>query len=113
MKSYRLKRGHHKHIEGVRLKDLMEMAFGPVRDEEGKYVASYGALERVAVWTDGKSLFVDTVMNPRVDDDTAVRTRQTWNAFLERATGFSTKQRAKRVQDVAKADPQGPRKSRG
>jgi len=104
VQSYAIKRGHYKNIEGVRLKDVMEMTFGPVQDESGKFVCSYGALDKVVAWTDGKSLFVDTVANPKVDDDTAVRTRQAWNAFLERATGFDAKQRSKRVQDEAKKD---------
>ncbi|TLZ51003.1 MAG: hypothetical protein E6K18_06075 [Methanobacteriota archaeon] len=102
VQSYAIKRGHYKNIEGVRLKDVMETTFGPVQDEGGKFVASYGALERIAAWTDGKSLFVDTSANPKVDDDTAVRTRQAWNTFLERATGFDAKQRSKRAQDETK-----------
>ncbi len=102
MQSYALKRGHFQNIEGLRLKDLMESSFGPVQEQEGKFVASYGAIERVAAWTDGKSLFLDSTMNPKVDNDTAVRTRQAWNAFLEKATGFDAKQRAKRAQTDAK-----------
>ncbi|MBI4415520.1 MAG: DUF5611 family protein [Euryarchaeota archaeon] len=102
MQAYPVKRGQYKNIEGVRLKDLMEMVFGPVREEDGKFVASYGALERIAAWTDGKSLFVNTTANPKVDDETAVRTRTAWNVFLERATGFNAKQRAKRLHEEAK-----------
>ena len=102
MQSYPIKRGHYKNVEGPRLKDLMELTFGPVQDEGGKFVASYGALERVVAWADKTSLHVDTVSNPKVDDDTAVRTRQAWNAFLETATGYTTKQRSKKVQEDAK-----------
>ena len=104
MQSYAIKRGHHRNIEGVRMKDVLEASFGPVQEETGKFVASYGALQRIAAWTDGKSLFVDTTTNPNVDNDTAVRTREAWNAFLERATGFDAKQRAKRAQDATKKD---------
>jgi hypothetical protein len=104
MQSYAIKRGHLKNIEGVRLKDVLETSFGPTQDEGGKFACSYGALEKITAWTDGKSLFVDTVANPKVDDETAVRTRQAWNAFLERATGFDAKQRSKRAQDAGKQD---------
>ena len=104
MQSYAIKRGHFKNIEGVRLKDVLETSFGPTQDENGRFVCSYGALEKIVAWTDGKSLFVDTTANPKVDDETAVRTRQAWNAFMERATGFDAKQRAKRAQDAAKKD---------
>ena len=104
MQSYAIKRGHYKNIEGVRMKDVLESSFGPAQEEDGKFVASYGALQRIAAWSDGKSLFVDTTTNTNVDNETAVRTRLAWNAFLERATGFDAKQRAKRAQDSAKKD---------
>ena len=104
MQTYAIKRGHYKNIEGVRLKDVLESCFGPVQDEGGKFTCSYGALEKITAWTDGKNLFVDTTANPNVDDETAVRTRQAWNGFLEKATGFDAKQRSKRVQAEAKKD---------
>jgi hypothetical protein len=102
VQSYPIRRGHYKNIEGVRLKDMMEMAFGPVHEEEGKFVASYGALERIVAWADPKSLHVDTKANLNVDNDTAVRTRERWNAFLEQATGYTSKQRAKKIQEETK-----------
>ena len=104
MQTYAVRRGHYKNIEGVRLKDVMEMIFGPVREHDGKFIASYGALEQITAWADKSSLHVDTRANPNVDNDTAVRTRQAWNSFLERATGYDAKQRSKRVQDAAKAE---------
>jgi len=102
VQTYPVKRGHFKNIEGVRLKDMMEMSFGPTREEGAKYAASFGALERIVAWSDGKSLFVDTAMNPKVDDATAVATRERWNAFLEHATGYTAKQRQKKIQEEAK-----------
>jgi len=104
VQTYPIRRGHHKNIEGVRLKDVMEMSFGPVSDEAGKFVAAYGALSRIVAWADKTGLHVDTTSNLKVDNETAVRTREAWNAFLERATGYDAKQRAKRIQDEAKKD---------
>ena len=102
MQTYPIRRGHYKNVEGVRLKDMMEMSFGPVTDEGGKFVATYGALSRIVVWAEKTTLHVDTQANPQVDDDTAVRTRQAWNAFLEKATGYTAKQRSKKIQEEAK-----------
>ena len=102
MQTYPIRRGHYKNVEGVRLKDVLEMSFGPVVDEGGKFVASYGGLARIVAWADKAALHVDTKANPQVDNDTAVRTREAWNAFLERATGYNSKQRAKRIQEEAK-----------
>lgn len=102
MQTYPIRRGHYKNIEGVRLKDIMEMTFGPVADEAGKFVASYGALARIVAWADRDTLYVDTKADPKVDDATAVQTRQAWNAFLERATGYDAKARSKKIQKDAK-----------
>lgn len=102
MQTYPIRRGHYKNIEGVRLKDIMETTFGPAREEGGKFVAAFGALERITAWADKTALYVDTATNPKVDNDTAVRTREAWNTFLERATGFTAKQRQKKVQDETK-----------
>ena|SRR2546422_9815740 len=104
MQAYPVRRGHFKNIEGVRLKDILEMSFGPVAEENGKFVCSYGALSKITAWTDSKSLHIDTVANPNVDNDTAVSTRERWNAFLEKATGYTSKQRAKKIQEEAKKD---------
>jgi hypothetical protein len=104
VQNYSIRRGHYKNIEGVRLKDVLESTFGPAQEEDGKFVCSYGALTRIVAWADKAALHVDTQANPDVDNETAVRTRQAWNSFLERATGFDAKQRAKRVQEDAKKD---------
>ena len=104
MQTYSIKRGHYKNVEGVRLKDVMETVFGPAQDEGGKFVCSYGALTRIVAWADKVALHVDTQANPNVDNETAVRTRQAWNAFLERATGFDAKQRSKRVKEETEND---------
>lgn len=102
VQSYPIRRGHYKNVEGVRLRDVIEMSFGPATEEEGRFVASYGALARITAWADKGGLHVDTQTNPNVDNDTAVSTRERWNAFLERATGFTTKQRGKKAQEESK-----------
>ena len=102
MHAYDLRRGWAKKIEGGGLQGLVASLFGSADVVEGKVVTSFGAIDRLTAWTDGKSLFVDTVMNPKVDEATAVKSRQAWNAFLEQATGYNAKQRQKRVQDAAK-----------
>ncbi len=102
MQAYDLKRGHAKNLEGGKLRTLVQEVFGKAEDREGKSWTSFGAITSLTVWTDGKSLFVDTQMNPAVTDDVAIRTRKTWNAFLERATGYDAKDRSKRTQKKAK-----------
>jgi hypothetical protein len=102
MQAYDLRRGHFKNIEGRQLKALVEEHFGKAEEHEGKITASFGAITSLTVWTDGKTLFVDSQMNPAVADDVAVSTRKAWNAFLESATGFDAGERSKRLQKKAK-----------
>jgi hypothetical protein len=102
MRSYRIKRGHFRHIEGEKLTDLVRESFGNADRKDEKISTNFGAIEKLDVWTDGKSLFVDTSMNTAVDEETAVNTRKRFYEFLEKATGFTAKQRAKKAQKEAK-----------
>ena len=47
-------------------------------------------------------LVVDTTMKTDVDTAVAADTIKRYNTFLERATGFTSKQRRKRLNDKAK-----------
>lgn len=102
MQAYDLKRGQAKMVEGTGLRDLATESFGSAREDGGKVVVSYGAIERLLTWTDGKSLFVETTMRKGVADDVATDTIATYNRFLERATGFTAKERSQRLQKKAK-----------
>lgn len=102
MQTYELRRGWGKQIEGRSLRTLVEAVFGPALEADGKVVTSFGALAKLTTWTDGKSLFVETVMNPQVPEDVARTTISAYNQFLEKGTGYTTKERAKRAQAKAK-----------
>ena len=102
MQTYELRRGWGKKIEGGNLRSLVESIFGSAQEAESKVVTSFGALAKLATWTDGKSLFVDTVMNREVAEDVARNTISAYNRFLEQATGYATKERAKRAQAKGK-----------
>jgi hypothetical protein len=93
-----IKRGHFKNVEGEKLKELMEELFGTVEINEEKHVVHYGALAPLTAWVKDKStLCVDTIMNPDVDEDTAIDTRKKFNVFLDKSTGFNSKQRRDRM----------------
>ncbi len=103
MRAYELRRGWAKKLAGGSLKEVAASALGSATEEGGKVVASFGACTRLTAWTDGKSLFVDTEMKTGVADDVARGTITAFNTFLEQATGYSAKERAKRAQQSAKA----------
>lgn len=102
MRDYELKRGQGKLLEGNQFRAIAAEVFGSARVEEGKVVASFGALERLVAWTDGKRLFVDTTMRAGAPDGVATDTIRAYNTFLERATGYTAKERSQRVQKAAK-----------
>lgn len=102
MRDYELKRGVAKAIAGDGLRAIAETTFGSATVQDGKVVASFGALERLVAWTDGKMLYVDTTMKAGVPDDIATDTIKAYNRFLGEATGLSAKERGKRAQQKAK-----------
>jgi hypothetical protein len=98
MNEYDIKRGHFEKIEGDKLKLMMKDIFEMVESKDGKLFSSYGAIESLGVWSEGKQrLCVETKMNTDVDDKTATETIRKYNLFLEKATGFSAKERRKRA----------------
>ena len=98
MNEYDIKRGHFEKIDGGKLDIMMKDSFETVKKEGDKLVTSYGALDKLAVWLDGKKILcVETKMNTDVDDKTATETIRKYNQFLERATGFTAKERRKRA----------------
>ena len=98
MQRYDIKKGHFKNIEAGKLKELMKEIFGEVKEHDGKMETSYCAFNRLTVWTEGKgTLFVDTEMNKEADDDAALNAIRAYNEFLKRATGFTSKERRKRL----------------
>jgi len=97
VRQYDLRRGTPKILAGDRLRHVVAEAFGAASEEGGKVVASFGALRRLATWTDGKVLCVDTESDPTVDAPAASETIRRYNVFLERATGYSAKERSKRA----------------
>lgn len=103
MRAYEIKRGHYKNVEGDKLPRLMETLFGTVRQDGAWYVASFGALKHVKCRLDGKEkVWVDSETDRSADPGVAQQTMGVWNDFLEAATGYDAKQRAKKAQEAAK-----------
>lgn len=101
MQAYELKRGHAKLLGDGKLRDLAADVFGSASEEGGRVRCSFGAIESLVAWIDGKSLFVETTMRT-VPDDVAGDTIRRFYLFLERATGYTSKQRRNRLKKKAK-----------
>jgi hypothetical protein len=103
MQEYEVRRGHQEDIEPGKLKAHMQQFFGNVQEKDGRLVSSFGALKEIWAWPCKKNtLCVDTKMDPSVEDSVAQQTIRAYNSFLEAATGFTSKERGKRLQKKAK-----------
>ncbi|UCE91260.1 MAG: DUF5611 family protein [Methanobacteriota archaeon] len=103
MSEYEVRRGHQENISPEKLKAHMRDVFGNVEEKEERYVSSFGALRELRAWQGGKNILcVETDTDPGVDDEVALRTIKAYNTFLERATGYTAKERGKRAQKKAK-----------
>lgn len=102
MQKYDVKRGLEKNLQPTELKAIVQESFGNASEEQGKVVASFGALARLTAWADGKILCVEAQMKIDVPNDVAAETIRCYNSFLERATGYNAKQRGKKAQERVK-----------
>jgi len=89
---YPFKRGFKPDLERIRAV-LAEEFPCEIRQEEGKLCISYGALKSVCVWIEGKKLNVTTESASGVSDDIVLDTNKRYRNFLEKATGYTAKQR--------------------
>lgn len=94
-----IKRGHIKNLEGEGLRRILVEVFGEesVRDLSGGYEVFYGALNPLRTWLEGKGLAVETIMKKDVEEEVARDTIKRYNQFLERATGYTARERIKRA----------------
>lgn len=74
-----------------------------IKEENGKYILSYGAFKSLRVWIDNKKLCVDSESEKSVSDEVVLDTNKRYRTFLDGATGYSSKERLK----MAKKEVQG------
>lgn len=112
---YPVKRGHRAETD---LREIMEDAFGEAKEIEDREAeveddvwleASFGHINRVqARYYKKSSLWViNDQKDPKEIDfesemDTVEATRKAWNAFLNGATGYTAKERSKKLKERAK-----------
>jgi hypothetical protein len=101
IQEYAFKRGFkkeaHKHIV-----EALKACFGAdvnARDEE--YVLSYGALRKMTIRV-SDTLLVETESRKDVPDALMIDTNARFRCFLEKATGYTSKQRGKKAQEAVK-----------
>jgi hypothetical protein len=102
MQEYPIKRGLTKDLE-IRIVVELKNCFGvdPEKTAKGYRIKS-GALKRldVSVGTGEKSVIIDTESDISVSDEVILDTNRRFRKYLDAITGFSTKERVKRVKSV-------------
>ncbi len=103
MQTFDIKRGHFKNLENNGLENMMREILGDVHKDGDRYVANIGAMKPITVWLQSKKeLCIDIVTDKDVSDEVAMQTIRAKNEFLKMATGFSSKERSKRLKKKAK-----------
>ncbi|MDD1696050.1 MAG: DUF5611 family protein [Methanoregula sp.] len=102
MQEYPVKRGMTKDIES-RIVTELKNCFGvePEKTEKGYRIKS-GALKRldVTVGKGEKTVIIDTESDISASDEVILDTNKRFRKYLDAVTGFSTKERVKRVKSV-------------
>jgi hypothetical protein len=104
---YPVRTSHRGNLSPAALARLLQESFGDSSVEGGSATAAFGAIVRLSASPDGRELAVEVAMNPKVPDEVARETIARYNRFLEQATGFSAKERAKRLRKSAGAPGPG------
>jgi hypothetical protein len=102
MQEYPIKRGLTKDVD-ARIVAELKNCFGvdPEKTAKGYRIKS-GALKRLDVFvgTGEKSVIIDTESDISASDEVILDTNRKFRKYLDAITGFSTKERVKRVKSV-------------
>ncbi len=101
MQKYPVRPSHRRNLDVTSLSVIARECFDDAVADGGTVTAKWGAIERLAVRVDGRELAVDLVMNPKVPEAVAAETIARYNRFLEAATGYGAKERARRLRKSA------------
>jgi len=101
VQNYPVRASHRKGLAAPLLEEVLKTHFGTAQVEGEAVVSSYGAISRITARSVGRELSVDLTMNPKVPEDVARETIRRYNLFLEAATGYTSKERAKRMRKSA------------
>jgi hypothetical protein len=107
VQKYPVRATHRRNLTPAALEPIMKVHFS-VSARDGDAVRSeFGAISEIRARGEGKELMIEVTMNPKVPEDVARDTIRRYNEFLEEVTGFSSKERAKRLKKSATSPAAG------
>lgn len=100
MQEYQIKRGFKDGLKERMIASLTEYFGVEPEEQDGRYVISFGALKRLEVSLGPKknTLLVDTESDLSADDETILDTNRRFRKYLDVVTGYTSKERAKKMQ---------------
>ena len=103
METFDIKRGFYSNVEGDGLHHLMMEVFGNCTKDGGWCNSNYGAMRPIRARIISKNELELQITTVKIPDEEVLDTMKKRNIFLERATGFNSKERLKRLKDRAKS----------
>lgn len=107
MQNYPVRASHRANLSPAALERIARTHFESAVVDRDAVSASYGAIARIVVRAVGRELGVEVTMNPKVPEDVARETIARYNRFLEEATGYGAKERARRLRKSATGPASG------
>jgi hypothetical protein len=105
MQEYQVKRGFSKDLNTTMVEGLKQCFGTEVKKLGDHYQISYGALKLLEVTTGegGKTVMVRTESDKEASDEVILDTNRRFRKYLDFVTGYSTKERVKKVKSVEEA----------
>jgi hypothetical protein len=100
VQKYPVRASHRANLTPETLGRILATHFEHVGGTGVERTASWGAIVRLMARADGRDLLVDVTMNPKVPEEVARETIARYNRFLEETSGYSSKERAKRLKKL-------------
>ncbi len=101
MQTYPVRASHRAQLAPESLARLVTAHFGSAETQGASVSTRCGAISRLVVRGQNRALLVDVTMNAKVAEDVARDTIGRYNRFLEETTGYSSKERARRLRKSA------------
>lgn len=102
MQEYPVKRGHTKDLNTTLVEGLKQCFGTEVNQLGDHYQVSYGALTLldVTLGEGGKTVILRTESDKNASDEVILDTNRRFRKYLDFVTGYSTKERVKKVKSV-------------
>ncbi|HEV2166486.1 MAG TPA: DUF5611 family protein [Thermoplasmata archaeon] len=97
MQRYPVRASHRPNLRPEALEPIARTHFDEALREGDAVTTRFGAIARLSIRAEGRELGVELAMDPKVSEEVARETIARYNRFLEEVTGYSAKERAKRV----------------